>query len=146
MANLSSIQTLTELSVRASEQAMARLGKANQEHSQAMEKLNILQDYHQSYARQLQQDMSNGLPLNQYHNYVGFLASLEKAVAQQQMEVARKLNQVEQQRREWQQCERKRLSFSTLKNRIQSHQQSLENRRDQKLNDEFAERSYRRVL
>ena len=146
MANLSSIQTLTELSIRASEQAVTRLGQANQEHARAVDKLKVLQNYHQSYAQQMQMEMAKGLNLGAYHNYVGFLASLEQAVNQQQQDVARKLQQVELQRREWQHCERQRLSYATLRDRMLQQQQQQANRREQKLNDEFAERSFRRML
>lgn len=123
-----------------------RLGKANQNFTKAQEKLRILQEYQQTYALRLQQDMANGLDISHYSNYVGFLTSLEKAVAQQRHEVAVSQYLVEQQRLEWQQCERKRLSFETLKTRAHTRQVRIDNQREQKLNDEFAERSKRVML
>lgn len=146
MASISSIHTLSELSARQSEEAIARLGKANQNFTKAQEKLRILQEYQQTYAIRLQQDMANGLDISHYSNYVGFLTSLEKAVAQQRHEVAVSQYLVEQQRLEWQQCERKRLSFETLKTRAHTRQVRIDNQREQKLNDEFAERSKRVML
>ena len=146
MANLSSIHTLTELCTRQSEEAVVRLGQANQNHHNALEKLQILKDYHHNYAERLQDDMANGLNMNHYNNFVGFLSNLEKAVAQQEREVSLSLYVLEQQRNEWQQYERKRLSFDTLKSRAVKKQQNIENRREQKLNDEFAERSKRIIL
>ena len=146
MALKSSIHTLSELSARQSEEAIARLGRANQNFTQAQEKLKILQEYQQNYALRMQQDMANGLNITHYNNYVGFLANLEKAVAQQQREVAVSQSVVEQHRREWQECERKRLSFETLKTRAHTRQHRIDNLREQKLNDEFAERSKRVLL
>ena len=146
MASISSIDTLSDISRRASEEAIARLGQANQNLQKAQQKLSILHDYHQSYKQRLQHDMQSGLTISHYNNYVGFLANLEKAVDQQRREVAMSEQIVEQHRAQWQLCERKRLSFETLKTRANSQRLIKENRREQKLNDEFAERSKRSFI
>ena len=146
MASGSALQTLTDLSTRQSTEAATRLGLANAAHAEAIQKLQLLLDYRQTYAQRLQQDMRNGLQMLNYHNYQHFLSALDKAVEQQQQAVQRQLHQVEQQRQAWQHCERKRLAFATLNTRTHNRKLIQEQKREQKLNDEFAGRQQERPI
>ena len=146
MASVSALQTLNDLTARNSAEAAARLGQANAAHADALNKLQFLVEYRHSDAQRLQQDMSMGLSMSNYHNYQHFLSSLDKAVVQQQQAVDRQLRQVQQQQREWQHCEQKRLAFTTLINRAEHRRFQQEQKREQKLNDEFAGRLKERKI
>lgn len=141
MASITAIQTLTDLCVRQAEEVATRLGQANAQHNKSLQKLQLLKDYRQSYAQKFQDEMGLGLGMSHYSNYLCFLANLDKAVAQQNQEVALNQHILDQLKREWQETERKRLSYETLKSRYQTKQIAADNKREQKLNDEFAMRS-----
>lgn len=140
MANLNAIQTLTDLATRECEEVAIRLGQANQAREQAKQKLELLEDYRQGYAQQLQEQMAQGVTLGGFSNFQKFLASLDHAIAQQKQLVQNSELVVNKYRSEWQQSERKRLSFKTLTQRAEINQQRKENKYEQKQTDEHASR------
>jgi flagellar FliJ protein len=140
MTKLNAIQTLTDLAARECEEVAIRLGQANQAREQARQKLELLEDYRNSYAQQLQDQMSQGLNLSGFSNFQKFLASLDHAIAQQKQLVQNSELVVNRYRGEWQQSERKRLSFKTLTQRAEISRQRKENKYEQKQTDEHASR------
>jgi flagellar FliJ protein len=140
MATLTAINTLTELVTRQSEDAAIRLGHANKAKEEANQKLSLLEDYRATYAEQLQNRMARGLTVNDFANFQKFLASLDLAITQQKQVLQNTDQLVEKQRNEWQQHERKRLSFNTLSKRAEIKLQKQENKREQKQTDEHAAR------
>ena len=140
MAHPSVIETLVDLSTQQSEEAAKRLGQALRLSEQAQEKLSLLHSYREEYLVQLQQRLGQGMTAAAHLNFLKFIQNLDRAVDQQAQSVAASRQAVENERGQWQQCERKRLSYDTLSRRAQQERLHKENRREQKQTDEQAAR------
>jgi flagellar FliJ protein len=118
------------------------LGQANHARDKNEQQLNLLVEYRESYANQLQLQLSQGLTVTDYSNFQQFMTALDQAIAQQNRIVQTSLQFVEKERSHWQLCERKRLSFDTLTQRAQQDLIDKEKSQDQKQTDERASRRY----
>ncbi len=141
MATKSALDTLIELATTATDEAAVRLGNAIRATDKAEKKLELLQKYRDDYANRFQAKMAQGLSPLGYRNFQAFIDKLDEAIAGQQQVVKDAENGVAREKGAWQASERKRMSYDTLATRAEKAEQRRENRKDQKLNDEFAARS-----
>lgn len=141
MANLSALNTLIELASKDSDNAAVKLGQALRAAEDTEKKLNLLLSYREEYAARFQTSMTTGLTAVDYRNFQLFIEKLDAAIEGQQSIVmeAKRLTEIE--RKSWQECERKRMSYDTLASRAEKQLQQKENKRDQKQNDEYAARA-----
>ena len=86
--------------------------------------------------------MMSGLTVSELNNYQAFISKLDVAIDQQDKSARLLLESVEIAKKQWQDCERKLLTFETLMKRAQSKALAIEAKIDQKLTDEFASRKY----
>ena len=143
MTDSHALETLLELAVKESGQWAVHLGVAIRSHQEQAGKLALLLQYRKDYAERYQSNLDNGLDIRQQQNFREFLLRLDDAIEGQQRLVQQAELQVNNQQKNWQLAERKRLSFHTLIERRQTERQHAENRRDQQHNDEFAARQHR---
>lgn len=141
MANLSALNTLIELAAKDSDDAARKLGQALRAAEETETKLNLLLGYREEYAARFQTSMTNGLTAVDYRNFQLFIDKLDAAIEGQQMIVMQARQQSERERKSWQECERKRMSYDTLATRAEKQLQQKENKRDQKQTDEHAARA-----
>ena len=140
MATKSTLDTLIELASSASDEAARRLGNAIRATDKAEKKLELLQKYRNEYSERFQVKMVQGVSPMGYRNFQAFIEKLDEAIAGQQKLVKEAENGVTREKVGWQATERKRLSYNTLASRATREEQHLENKKDQKLNDEHAAR------
>jgi len=140
MATSSALDTLIELATRDTDEAAKRLGRAMKAAEEAEQKLVLLSQYRDDYMVRCQQSLQTGLTAAAYANFQQFIGKLEQAVIGQQSAIRDARLIVERERRAWQECERKRMSYGTLAERAAKAQQAKENKRDQKQMDEYAAR------
>lgn len=140
MATSSALGTLIELATRDTDEAAKRLGKCMKAAEECEQKLELLKQYRDDYAARFQQNLSAGLTASGYRNYQQFLDKLEQAIGSQQQVVRDAHGRVEREKKAWQDCERKRMSYGTLADRADKAQQIKDNKRDQKQMDEHAAR------
>ena len=140
MAKQSALTTLIELAERDADDAAKRLGAANQAVDEARQKLQMLHEYRDEYARKLDAAQAAGITPQAYHNFVAFIAKLDNAVNGQTDQVKHAEYKSAQEKDAWQAVERKRLSYRTLNERAMAQALHLENKRDQKAMDEHAAR------
>lgn len=140
MATSSALGTLIELATRDTDEAAKRLGKCMKAAEECEQKLALLKQYRDDYAARFQQSLSTGLSASGYRNYQQFLDKLEQAIGSQQQVVREAHARVEREKKAWQDCERKRMSYGTLADRAEKAQQLKDNKRDQKQMDEHAAR------
>jgi flagellar FliJ protein len=140
MANPSALETLIDLTTQQSHEAAKRLGQAVWRQQEAQEKFDLLHSYRQEYADRLQQQMQQGLSAEGYGNFNRFLQGLDRALAQQTMQLEQSRRSVESARAVWQHHERKRLSYGTLVQREQLATLRQALRQEQKQTDELAAR------
>ena len=143
MANTSALDTLIELAQRDSDAAARRLGAALKAVEEAEAKLQMLLGYRDDYANKLDQAQMAGITPFAYRNFVAFIDKLDNAINGQR-EVLKHANyRSEQEKKAWQESERKRLSYRTLNERAAAEALKIENKRDQKMMDDHAARTVR---
>lgn len=120
---------------------MQALAQAMQQLEQAQQQQQMLNQYQQEYEQQWQQVMQQGLKADLNRNFQGFFSQLALAVKSQNGHIAQCLSVVEQRRVVLQEKQRKQKSFEVLIQRAHASQAKAENKRDQKLMDEFASRA-----
>ncbi|TFW30188.1 flagellar export protein FliJ [Massilia arenosa] len=146
MAQTSALDTLLDLAQRATDDAAKRLGAALQAVEDAKQKAQMLDGYRDDYAAKLDMAQQNGITPQAYQNFIAFMAKLDAAIKGQREIVKHAEARAAMEKKAWQECERKRLSYRTLSTRAAEQALKLENKRDQKLMDEHAARQayYRR--
>lgn len=120
---------------------MQALAQAMQQLEQAQQQQQMLNQYQQEYEQQWQQVMQQGLKADLNRNFQGFFSQLALAVKSQNGHIEQCLSVVAQRRLELQEKQRKQKSFEVLIQRAHASQAKAENKRDQKLMDEFASRA-----
>lgn len=146
MATHSALDTLIELATNQTDEAAKRLGRAIRACEDTEQKLTMLTQYREEYEARFRTGMANGLSIAGYRNFQLFLEKLDAAIDGQERIVQDARRKIATERSTWQSCERKRMSYDTLATRAEQAEQRKENKRDQKLMDEFATRqaNYRR--
>lgn len=143
MANTSALETLIELAQRDSDAAAKRLGAALKAVEEAEAKLQMLLGYRDDYANKLDQAQMAGITPFAYRNFVAFVGKLDNAINGQHEVLKHAKYKSEQEKKAWQESERKRLSYRTLNERAASEALKIENKRDQKMMDDHAARTVR---
>jgi flagellar FliJ protein len=143
MANISALDTLIDLAKRESDACAKRLGAALKAVEEGEQKLQMLLGYRQDYADRLDQNQVAGITPLAYQNFVAFLGKLEQAINGQRDMLKHAQYKAENERKAWQESERKRLSYRTLTERAALEALKIENKRDQKMMDDHAARTAR---
>jgi flagellar FliJ protein len=139
--HLQPLVDLAEDRSQSAAQALARLRKAWQE---AESKLTQLQGYLAEYQQRLHQQTQAGFSIVQWRDYQAFILKLELAIKSQTEEVERCRLRWEYGQVEWQAREREVKAYKTLRQRHNMAERKVEERQDQKLQDEFARNLHRR--
>ncbi|ACS85344.1 flagellar export protein FliJ [Musicola paradisiaca] len=140
------LDKLRELAQQEVDDAATLLGKVRQSHSQAQKQLDMLLDYENDYRLRLQESMGTGINAANWYNYQQFIKTLELAIEQHQKQLHVWAQRLEQALSTWQTKRQRLNAFETLKERAMQEFLLKENRRDQKLMDEFAQRASLRKL
>jgi flagellar FliJ protein len=135
-----SLQTVLELMQVRSDEATQRLARLIASERDAKSKLEMLQQYRSEYATRFQEAGKNGLSPREWKNYQEFLNHLDGAIEAQQNAVKLQIMNTAAGQTFWQQQRRKLKAFDTLSERHFAKEEALENRREQKTQDEFASR------
>lgn len=140
MANPSALNTLIDLAHKETDEAAKWLGAALRVSEEATQKLDLLLEYRDDYARRCQSNLSSGISTTHFNNFQVFMQKLDHAILGQQKVVSAAQQHTEQARAAWLACEQKKMSFVTLAGRASKENVRCELRRDQKQNDEHATR------
>ncbi len=142
MTNNSQVmETLIDLSTKQVDAAAVRLAKANQTLLDAKAQLGHLYQYREEYNHRYENAMHHGLCMDSLRNYQSFLTKLINAIHGQEAVVAECQRQQMALQADWLECQKKKLSYSTLNTRQHEKAERIEAKREQKRNDEFALRS-----
>lgn len=137
----STLQTLIELAENDVENAAKNLGRSIQARDAANEQLNLLHQYRNDYVNRFQSNAQKGLNVTQFINFQGFINKLDQAIEGQKKVLADAEYKINIAKKNWQECEKKRLSYQTLVDRNAAAELKKENKRDQKQTDERAGRT-----
>ncbi|WP_028451896.1 flagellar export protein FliJ [Chitinilyticum aquatile] len=109
----------------------------------AQGKLDQLEGYRTEYRSRLTGQTGGGMTVAQWRDYQLFLAKLDVACQQQREEIARLQQRYDDLRLVWLEKERKVKAFEALEQRHHQNEQLKENRREQKMLDDFNSRRSR---
>ncbi|MBY0573198.1 MAG: flagellar export protein FliJ [Undibacterium sp.] len=137
---MTALNILIELAENDVATAAKNLGKAIKARDEANDQLNLLTQYRGDYAQRLQTSAGQGLNVRQFINFQAFIGKLDEATVGQKKIIQDAEYKIEREKRIWQECEKKRLSYQTLINRNAAAEQIKEAKRDQKQTDERATR------
>ncbi|MBP9712235.1 MAG: flagellar export protein FliJ [Sterolibacterium sp.] len=142
MSHAFPLQTLLDLSQLRMDDAAKRLGQLLASEQEASARLLLLQQYRAEYQGRFISSSQQGIGRDQLDNYRSFLLRLDEAIdqARQMTEHSRQRTSLGQQ--DWLDKRGQVKAYDTLSQRHQSHQSSLENRKEQKLLDEHAARRF----
>ncbi|WEF33226.1 flagellar export protein FliJ [Pseudoduganella chitinolytica] len=140
MASTSQLETLIDMARRETDDSAKRLGAALKAVGDAEEKLKMLVGYRDEYGRRFDASQQAGITPMAYRNFQAFMEKLDTAVRGQEEMVRHAQKRSENEKAKWQEAERKRMSYSTLRDREAARLQKIEAKRDQKAMDEHAAR------
>ncbi|MFA3778498.1 flagellar export protein FliJ [Yersinia sp. 1652 StPb PI] len=146
MKSQSPLITLRDLAQKAVEQASTQLGQVRLSYQNAEQQLTMLLTYQDEYRVRLNDTLSNGMASSSWQNYQQFIQTLEQAIDQHRNQLAQWNAKVEQAVKHWQEKQQRLNAFETLNERAETTARLQENRLDQKLMDEFAQRASQRSL
>lgn len=99
-----------------------------------------LQGYRREYQTQIDNQAAAGITASRLIDTYRFLAQLDKAITQQQMAVEQATRLCNQKRQHWLMSRQKSQSFEKAKTRFETLERQHEDRREQKVLDELAQR------
>jgi flagellar protein FliJ len=135
-----SLQPILELMQTRADDATRRLAHLIAAERDAQNKLSMLQHYRDEYATRFRQAAQNGLGQREWHNYQEFLNRLDETIDQQHLAVGLQVKNTAAGQTHWQQQRAKLKAFDTLSARHHVSELTIELRREQKTQDEFASR------
>lgn len=138
------LQPLVDLTEERSQAAAQALAKLKQAWQLAEAKQLQLQGYLDEYRLRLQRQAEAGFSITQWRDYQAFIIKLEFAIKTQLEEVERCKQRWEAGQVEWLAREREVKAYQTLRQRHDQSERKIEERQDQRLQDEFARNLDRR--
>jgi flagellar FliJ protein len=122
------------------DEAAEALAKAMKVATEAQAKQDMLNEYRLDYVKNLNKILEAGMGAEAYQNFQNFFGKLDQAIAGQQEVVELANQQVKVQKQLWQESQRKKLSYEVLSERSDKRVLKVEQKKDQKMMDEFAMR------
>lgn len=137
------LQILIEQAGEKADNLAKNMAKTQQKLAQGQDKLDMLQTYRDECEGGMQSKASTGMTGQQLRNQLAFVGKIAEAVAQQSREIEFLNTTLAHQRTQWQEALAEKRKYEALIEREKLKRTKLENKRDQKMNDEFAARIYR---
>jgi flagellar FliJ protein len=131
---------LKELAEDRRDSMSIRLAEALAQRDTARQKLEMLVDYRREYDGRLSDSATGGIDAQKLRSYRQFLVNLERAIDQQTGVLAQAQQRVDDTQLQWRTEQRQVDSFRVLDERAAANEARIENRREQKITDEFAAR------
>jgi len=137
-----SLQTLLDLSQLRMDEAGRRLGELLAGEEKDGQRVLLLQQYRAEYRERFAAAAKVGIGLDAMNNYKYFLGRLDEAINQAEEMAAQAKQRTAAGQRVWLDQRSQVKAFDTLSQRHFSREQRIENRKEQKAQDEHAARSY----
>ncbi|MFZ1547110.1 MAG: flagellar export protein FliJ [Candidatus Nitrotoga sp.] len=140
MTKLFSMQPLVHLAHQKNDDATRKFGQIIQQQQAAQTKLHTLEQYRKDYQTRLQQAVKNGITQISLRNFQDFIRRLDEAVAQQRNVIEQIRLSMNAGRNELANSQRKMKSFDTLAQRHLESEKKLEEKLEQRQQDEHTGR------
>lgn len=138
------IEFLLEQAKDKEDKAVMALGNARSELEDYYQQLKQIEQYRLDYCQQLVERGQAGLTASQYGHLNRFLTQLDETLSKQRDAEQHFKSQVEGCESHWLEVRKQRRSYELLIEKKQAEKQRLENKREQKLMDEFSTLSFNR--
>ena len=145
MKNKSTFSILKNLAAKQTEKAAINLKQSNERCRRIEDQLKQLIEYHHDYKRKLNQNLHNGFIAVAFKNYQSFLFAVEEAILHQQEQLILCQAEVRRVQNIWIASKQKENAFDTLDQRQNAIIDAKHKKLDQKLMDEFAQRTTHRT-
>jgi flagellar FliJ protein len=133
---------LRDLAEKKLKQTTSHLGKVQQEYQMAQMQLKKLEEFKADYQQQLYTQMRHeGVSAVNWINQQSFIDALGKVVFKHNGNVEQIKNSVDEAVNSWRFDKRRLNAFETLENRAIEEHRLIQNKHDQKLMDEYAQRT-----
>jgi len=142
MAQPSALNTLIDIAEKLTDEAAAKLGTAIRASEDLEKKLTLLKKYREDYSLKMQAELKAGRDMQHIRNFQVFLGKIDDAIHGQQQLVNDAHKRVAAEKLQWQENEKKRMSYTALEERAEKVQQKKEARRDQIQSDEHGSRQF----
>jgi len=140
MASSNVLGMLKGIATKEVDEATEALAKAMKLANEAQAKQDMLNEYRLDYVKNLNKILEAGMGAEAYQNFQNFFGKLDQAIAGQKEVVELANQQVKVQKQLWQESQRKKLSYEVLSDRTDKRVHKVEQKKDQKMMDEFAMR------
>lgn len=144
MATDNPVKTLIDLTQTRVDDAARQLQAVTASRDGAKQQLDMLYVYRQDYLERFEKASAEGMSTVNYHNFRQFIATLDEAISQQNNIVDQYELKLKQTQEHWFDQKRQLNSYETLLSRQEQERQLLNNRKEQKLNDEMSMQQFRR--
>jgi len=134
------LKMLNEIAEKEVELATEALARAMKTADEAQKKHDMLIEYRKGYLDNMNKSLATGMGAEAYQNFQNFLKKLDQAITGQQEVVEFTQQQVKVHRELWQESQKKKLSYDVLIERSDKRASKVEQKKDQKMMDEFATR------
>ena len=98
--------------------------------------------YHEDYRRRFSQQASKGMSITQVLSYQKFISQLETAIEEQKRQIQRVNEACNASRADWHEERKKTQVMEKVMLRYRKQEQVLQNRQEQRRNDEFVSTQY----
>ena len=122
------------------DEVIKRLGAAQRNLNESEHFLGQLSEYRSQYLAKLQEKLRQNTDSSTLQNYHHFMQQLDAVIAKQRNKIQENQHHVHQQQSDWRKANRETESLSWLINKMQAEQQLAENRREQRITDEYGQR------
>jgi len=136
------LQPLLELMQNRTDEATRKLGQLIAAEQNAKSRLQMLEQYRAEYADKLRDAIAQGMTRQVLANYQDFLGRIDEAIQQQTRVVQQTENNTLHGQQHWKEQNTRLKAIDTLSIRHDAKEKQREEKREQKLLDEFSARKY----
>ena len=130
------------LAVQREDMAAQTLGRTQRALSEHNTKLSELTNYYHDYVKRFTEQAEKGMSITQVQSYQNFIAQLELAIAEQKTQIIRMTETCNSRRLDWTIQRKKSQVLEKVMTRYQNKEQQNDNRKEQRLADEFVANRY----
>lgn len=134
--------TVLKLATEAENQAAMQLKSAQFEKQKRQGQLDALNNYRLDYMKQMKSQQGQSISANHYHQFHQFIKQVDSAISQQVTAVQDAEYQIGYRQAHWLEKQQKRKAIEMLLANKAEKAQIAENKREQKMSDEFAMQQY----
>lgn len=139
------MRVVVDLALHKANEAMKAVAYVQNQLRSDQEQLEQLHQYLEEYRSSSRTHGTQGISVQQFRIYNDFADNVERAIGQQQQQVATVQGQLSQLREHWRKLDARHQGLEKLLNKILLEEDAVAQRQEQKEQDEFASRAGKRV-